>query len=445
MESKKNMKKVIASLGIVATLLGGSITVHIPEAEAAATSSKAWYTDSMNYLVKQGIMEKSSTSNMNAYLTRAEFAYMLAKSLGLNLKQVKDVKYKDISKNYKYYKAIAAVSNAGLLRGTSTNLFSPNKGITRSEMAVLLSKAFGFAEKKNAKLPFKDVPINFSAKGAIAAMVDAKIMTGVSATYFAPTRQLKRSDTAVILHRALLAYKAKKSASNAKTSKSITQSKNTAVPTTSAKPNNSYTEALKQLQQKKIVPTVVAENELLTKKEMITWLNKLTGVKTDLLKAYINLLPYRNPICFYDLPEDVKQSLIAIMGEKEVNAKIEADKYISHKELSIILSNLYGFSDKPILPADIKAYIQKNNVQPSEPYFGTIGSLFLNKIIETKWYNGKPYDPHSKVTKGQMVWYMKKLSTMKPKPKRYDQVQVIDATVLPDVSGRIEKGNVLFP
>ncbi|MFD0676152.1 MULTISPECIES: S-layer homology domain-containing protein [unclassified Paenibacillus] len=140
-------------------------------------------------------------------ITRAEFATLLVKGLGLT--EDKSSKFKDVSASDWYAGFVGAASKAGLVDGLSADTFAPNANITREQMAALISRAINLVGKQKAvdakKVDvFKDqAAISAWAKESIAQTIDAKIMNGKSADRFDPSANSTRAESAVVLKRLL--------------------------------------------------------------------------------------------------------------------------------------------------------------------------------------------------------------------------------------------------
>lgn len=75
----------------------------------------------------------------NATMTRAEFATIVVKAMGLTPKETKD--FHDVKSGTWYAGYIGAAYNRGIVRGVSRDSFSPNSTISREEAATMVSRA----------------------------------------------------------------------------------------------------------------------------------------------------------------------------------------------------------------------------------------------------------------------------------------------------------------
>ncbi|MFC9541050.1 S-layer homology domain-containing protein [Lysinibacillus sp. NPDC056959] len=105
---------------------------------------------------------------------------------------------KDFDKVAPYAKeAVQALVDAGIITGDEKGNFNPTKSITRAEAAQIFTGAFEL--EAEGTVDFKDVKKDAWYYDAIAATVENGIFEGVSATEFAPAKNLTRSEAAKIL------------------------------------------------------------------------------------------------------------------------------------------------------------------------------------------------------------------------------------------------------
>jgi hypothetical protein len=192
----------------VTAAIGAAVVVSAvaPAAGAAWTNTPDWMQDSLQDLVKYGVIDADSTLSATGEVTRGEVALYFARALKLDLENVENPGFADVPTSHKYYNAIAALAAADKMNGTKIG-FEPDRVINRAEMASLIVKAFGYEYGNGANLVFTDLKGSEWAKNAIAALVDANIVSGVNKaqTLFAPTATLTRQDTVGFLWKALRA------------------------------------------------------------------------------------------------------------------------------------------------------------------------------------------------------------------------------------------------
>lgn len=99
------------------------------------------YKIDIEALASRGIIN-GKTDNIfepNSTMTRAEFATIIARGLGLPVKN-NDV-FKDVEANDWFYNYVGTAYAYGIIKGVSENKFNPNGTITREEAAVMVQRA----------------------------------------------------------------------------------------------------------------------------------------------------------------------------------------------------------------------------------------------------------------------------------------------------------------
>ena len=147
----------------------------------------------------------------NATMTRAQYATIVVKALGLTPKA--GGKFKDVAANA-WYAAYVGTANAyGIVNGRSDTEFDPEGTITRQEAAVMtvraaklcgLDTAVGDAAANNILCDYMDYRTIASwAKEAMAFCYDNELLD-TSAMNAEPTREILRCEVAEMLYRMLV-------------------------------------------------------------------------------------------------------------------------------------------------------------------------------------------------------------------------------------------------
>lgn len=155
-------------------------------------------------LVNQGVIAGYADGTFRPYeeLTRQQGAILLARALNLPLDNVKDPGFSDMAASMTYYKEVAAVANAGIIRGKDNGTrFDPNGKLTRAEMAAILQR--GFSLPPAEKNYFSDIKGSF-AYDSINALAHNEITLGIGGGKFGPSQNISRADFSVFLYRAKL-------------------------------------------------------------------------------------------------------------------------------------------------------------------------------------------------------------------------------------------------
>ncbi|MBU8881120.1 S-layer homology domain-containing protein [Bacillus sp. FJAT-29790] len=198
------MRKV----GFLASVFALIFALLIPAVKAdAATTFKDvpkdfWAAEEIYRFTDSGIINgyKDGTFRPNQPITRAQAAIILAGGLELDTKDLSSIAFKDIDKGHHAYAEIAAITKAGIMKG-SNGEFQPNKPLTRAQMAIIITNAFGF--KGNHTSSFKDVPKNFHAYDHIDAIFANHVTTGYEDGTFKPNAPTTRAQFSVFLAKAI--------------------------------------------------------------------------------------------------------------------------------------------------------------------------------------------------------------------------------------------------
>ncbi|GFN29774.1 carbohydrate-binding domain-containing protein [Paenibacillus xylaniclasticus] len=166
-----------------------------------------WASEAIQKLSAQGIIQGVSADRFApaAQVTRAQFAALLARALGLQAQEA--VRYSDVDPAAYYADAVAAVSEAGIVNGRSETLFSPNAAITREEMTVMLMRAYTFVtgntiEDSQSSYDDQD-QISVWAVEAVNAAHSLGIIQGRSDNRFVPQGTATRAESALLIFRLL--------------------------------------------------------------------------------------------------------------------------------------------------------------------------------------------------------------------------------------------------
>lgn len=158
----------------------------------------------------KGMTEKAFAPDQ--FITRAQFAAILAQGLGLSEAQMA-VSFSDVKGSDWYAGYVGAAVKAGLVKGFSDGTFRPNEKITREQMAVMIANAVLFAGKEPGDKAsqeqilarFKDqADLSQWSKASVSDVIEAGIMNGVKSDEFRPSEFASRAQAAVIVKRLLV-------------------------------------------------------------------------------------------------------------------------------------------------------------------------------------------------------------------------------------------------
>lgn len=115
---------------------------------------------------------ENSTFKPEKSITRGQAAAMINREL--KLKASTGATFKDVAPNHQFAGDIAALNEAGIMKGYETGEFGVNDKLTRAHLAAIVDRAFGLQEKMDGKAKiasnYNDVPTSHWASEAILAL-----------------------------------------------------------------------------------------------------------------------------------------------------------------------------------------------------------------------------------------------------------------------------------
>jgi hypothetical protein len=140
-------------------------------------------------------------------ITRAEFATIAVRALGLTMEKPAVPTFADVGAEVWSYGYVEAAAKAGLVKGYE-NKFRPNDQITRQEIAAVVVRAMGKENEAQAKmgekLTFADAgKIATWAKGYVAVAAAQGLIEGYPDQTFGPLKNATRAETAAMVYRFL--------------------------------------------------------------------------------------------------------------------------------------------------------------------------------------------------------------------------------------------------
>lgn len=179
--------------------------------DAAAHWAKTAINDMGSRMVVEGVSE--SVFNPNGDITRAEFATIIVKALGLAPDKANGA-FKDVPSNSWHAGYIATASRYGIITGYNSSTFGPNDKITREQAMTMITKAMKitglYKEPSNeviekALAQFKDTEmVSNYAKMSAASCITNDIVSGKDGKMLAPKAYMTRAEVAVMIRNLLL-------------------------------------------------------------------------------------------------------------------------------------------------------------------------------------------------------------------------------------------------
>ncbi|WP_309122425.1 S-layer homology domain-containing protein [Paenibacillus sp.] len=146
-------------------------------------------------------------------ITRAEFAALLVRALGLPAKEQSAADFTDVSSSDWFADVVATAAEAELVNGYPDGAFRPNDTVTRAEMAAMLVRATAFATGTTPQMTIAPGQIEAALSGFadrhllawektyMAIVVKSGIVEGMAETTLAPNGLATRAQAAVMLKR----------------------------------------------------------------------------------------------------------------------------------------------------------------------------------------------------------------------------------------------------
>ena len=176
--------------------------------EDVTEAAFAWAYPQIHYLAAREIVLGVGDNRFQPgrEVTRAEFAAMLVRALGLEAGDHGEMPFEDISPAAWYAAPVRAAAAAGIVKGVTPTAFHPHETITREQMAVMLSRADRTLEVRGDLSPvFTDAAsISPWARDEVAQMAARELLQGFPDGTFQPRGAVTRAQAAVVLYRLLL-------------------------------------------------------------------------------------------------------------------------------------------------------------------------------------------------------------------------------------------------
>lgn len=184
-----------------------------------------WAARAIEVLAARHIIEgkPDGSFDLTGSLTRAEIAALLARAYQLPVAaaEMSMTLFRDVNSTAWYEDSVAAVYQAGWMKGRAGETFAPNEPVTREEMAVIINRILEGGQAQAPASPdaaaVNDVDSTADndpaysdadsvaawATDSVAHVSKAEIMQGYPDGTFAPKREVSRQEAAQILYRLL--------------------------------------------------------------------------------------------------------------------------------------------------------------------------------------------------------------------------------------------------
>lgn len=165
--------------------------------------SADWAREAIQKLAGAGILTGVDEANFEPEreVTRAEFAGMLVKALGIKEHAVDGQVFRDVLADRWYHGVVNAASAAGLIKGYEDGTFHPDGSITREEVAVILARSMQLQDAEE-KLTFIDSDqIAGWARSGVAGASREGLIRGFPDGAFRPKATASRAQCAVMVYK----------------------------------------------------------------------------------------------------------------------------------------------------------------------------------------------------------------------------------------------------
>ncbi|MDD6736229.1 MAG: S-layer homology domain-containing protein [Clostridiales bacterium] len=166
-----------------------------------------WAKNEIELMLNKGIVSgmANGTFAPDQYVTRAEFAAILAKALRLDDKS--ENVYIDVKEDAWYTSVVLECTKAQLIIGNNGK-FRPNEYLAREEMAAIISRAkeyVGMSKDIRNSISFSDAnTISSWAQEAVADIAGLGIINGYEDGTFRPHEKTTRAHAAVVISKFLV-------------------------------------------------------------------------------------------------------------------------------------------------------------------------------------------------------------------------------------------------
>ena len=175
-----------------------------------ADIAQHWAFNVIKSLYDKGIIGgyPDGTFKPDNNISRAEFAAILTKAMGLAPQSPPAPTYNDVAPGSWYYGSVEAAAKAGLVKGYEDGCFSPDVRITRQEMATVLVLAMkmesaalaGAGQKTNFR---DDGNISAWARGFVITAFQQGLVSGNTDNTFKPGNNATRAEASAMIFRFL--------------------------------------------------------------------------------------------------------------------------------------------------------------------------------------------------------------------------------------------------
>ncbi|MDX1805965.1 MAG: S-layer homology domain-containing protein [Paenisporosarcina sp.] len=192
---------------LVGILLVSLLTLPMAaQAETSLADVSPRFHEEVNYLLDRGIVKGylNGQFGANGKVTRAQAVAMIMREGRIWSVNTPDPGFTDMDGATGFYKEVGEAVKLGIIQGKiaedGSKYFDPEGYLTRSEMALILTRAYNIPLDRQV-IGFKDVPDTLSSSKAINAITIAGATLGYEDGTFKPYQHITREHFSVFLAR----------------------------------------------------------------------------------------------------------------------------------------------------------------------------------------------------------------------------------------------------
>lgn len=207
-----SFKNTTGGVVVQGQLNGNQSVVPVNNIVSYPDTASHWASEVIKELSAKWIINTPGGSfyRPNENITRAEFAELVARGLGLNGEPTAASRFQDVRSGSVTSAYIGAAAEAGIITGNTDGTFKPDRPITREQMALMMVRAMNYGGKTvslqssaaTTLSKFKDSN-KIQSKDSVAKAVQEGIIQGMTARTFEPQGNATRAQAAVMLKRVL--------------------------------------------------------------------------------------------------------------------------------------------------------------------------------------------------------------------------------------------------
>lgn len=199
----KNKFLKISATAATTAVIASAFSIGAVSAEEASfkdVPTSHPFFEEIEHLFAAKVVEGDTSGNFNpaSEVTRGQLAKMLVNALTLTADSEDYNSFKDVPSSHMFYEPISILSALNIAQGTTVETFNPDATVTREQAALFISRALQISGANSTQ--FGDVT---TYTRAIDALYNAGITNGTSKTTFTPEKSVTRGELAALLSRTM--------------------------------------------------------------------------------------------------------------------------------------------------------------------------------------------------------------------------------------------------